>query len=118
MSIEKEELDRLKLDLDKTDIEVLKAKYRAQKDQLERDKILKVLREEEIARLNKEKDKANRVKSSIEKELRDLLVDLESKKTRLDLYKANIDKLEESIKTFEDKLDYLKNRNAKKGRGL
>lgn len=109
LSIEKEELDRLKLDLDKTDIEVLKAKYRAQKDQLERDKTLKVLREEEMARLNKEKDKANRAKSSIEKELRDLLVDLESKKTRLDLYKANIDKLEESIKTFEDKLDYLKN---------
>ena len=108
LSIEKEELDRLKLDLDKTDIEVLKAKYRAQKDQLERDKTLKVLREEEIARLNKEKDKANRAKSSIEKELRDLLVDLESKKTKLDLYKANIDKLEESIKTFEDKLGYLK----------
>ena len=52
------------------------------------------------SKLNKEKDKVNRDRSSIEKEIRDLVVDLESRKTRLEVYKDNIDKLEASLKSL------------------
>lgn len=108
LSLEKDELDRLELELDKSDIQVLRAKYKAQNDQLEREKSLKNLKEKEIAKLNKEKDKVNRDKSSIEKEIRDLIVDLESRKTRLEVYKDNIDKLDASSKSLEDQLRPLK----------
>lgn len=108
LSLEEEEIKVLEEDLGKKDLGELRSVYKSSKDQLDRERSLKSLKEREIAKLNKEKDQVHRDKLEIEKDINNLTIDLESRKSRIEVYKSNISGLDESIENIDSRLSPLK----------
>lgn len=107
-SLDKEEVNRIKDLLASIDIASIRRQFNDKKKYLNKQISIKNKKEREIGALHEEKDLLSKEKNIIDLAVNDLIVGLESGKSRLEIYRSNFVKLDGDIINLRDKLDLLK----------